>query len=122
MKRGEQRALLIAGPTASGKSALALKLAGERNGIVVNADALQVYEGLRVLTARPSEADMGAVPHRLYGFVAPGLRFSTGAWLAAARGVIAEAAGAPASSARAAKAAAARKRVMTSSPPSGSCL
>ena len=59
---------LIAGPTASGKSALAVRLAVERGGIVVNADSMQVYRELRILTARPSAAEEAPVPHRLYGF------------------------------------------------------
>ena len=62
-------ALLIAGPTASGKSALALKLAKERDGVIINADALQVYRELRILSARPSEEELHEVPHRLYGHV-----------------------------------------------------
>ena len=90
-ERLKKRAVLIAGPTASGKSALALARARESGGVVVNADALQVYERLRVLTARPSEAEMAEVPHRLYGFVDPATRYSTGGWLAAAERVIDEA-------------------------------
>ncbi|WP_281277495.1 tRNA (adenosine(37)-N6)-dimethylallyltransferase [Hankyongella ginsenosidimutans] len=58
----------MAGPTASGKSALALRMARLLDGIIVNADALQVYRDLRILSARPSEADEAAVPHRLYGY------------------------------------------------------
>ena len=92
---GQQRAVLIAGPTASGKSALALAMARQSGGIVVNADALQVYEGLRIVTARPSVEEMGDTPHALYGFVDPAARFSTGAWVAAAAGVIASAEGRP---------------------------
>jgi tRNA dimethylallyltransferase len=88
-------AVLIAGPTASGKSALALDMARARGGIVVNTDALQVYEGLRLVTARPSDADLAAAPHRLYGSVPATQRFSTGDWARAVAGVIAEAAGAP---------------------------
>ena len=61
--------MLIAGPTASGKSALAMTLAREFNGVVVNADSMQVYADLRVLTARPTPAEEAAVPHRLYGYV-----------------------------------------------------
>ena len=61
--------MLIAGPTASGKSALAMALAREFNGVVVNADSMQVYADLRVLTARPTPAEEAAVPHRLYGHV-----------------------------------------------------
>ncbi len=65
----QNRAVLIAGPTASGKSALALALAQERDGVIINADAMQVYRELRILTARPSEEDEAQVPHRLYGHV-----------------------------------------------------
>jgi tRNA dimethylallyltransferase len=90
-----RRAVLIAGPTASGKSALALARARELDGIVVNTDALQVYRGLRLLTARPSEAEMAGVPHRLYGEAGPEVRFSTGDWARAASRVIAESDGAP---------------------------
>ena len=85
-----KRAVLIAGPTASGKSALALEMAREQGGVVVNADALQVYEVLQLLTARPSRIEMGEVPHRLYGFVHPSVRFSTGGWARAAARIIAE--------------------------------
>ena len=88
-------AVLIAGPTASGKSALALAKARELGGIVVNTDALQVYDGLRLLTARPSDNDLAAAPHRLYGVVDPGVRFSTGDWVRAAAEVIAEAGDTP---------------------------
>ena len=80
----QKRAVLIAGPTASGKSALALARARAMGGVVINADAMQVYDVLQVVTARPSLAEMGEVPHRLYGFVSPSARFSTGGWLAAA--------------------------------------
>jgi tRNA dimethylallyltransferase len=75
------RAVLIAGPTASGKSRLAVDLACERGGVVINADSMQVYGELRVLTARPSPEDEGEVPHRLYGHVAASARYSVGAWL-----------------------------------------
>lgn len=60
-------ALIVAGPTCSGKSALALKLAQRFHGVVINADSMQVYKDLRVLTARPDETEMRDVPHRLYG-------------------------------------------------------
>lgn len=76
-------ATLIAGPTASGKSALAMDLARATGGLVVNADSMQVYEGLRVLSARPSPEEEARVSHRLYGFVAPGVEFSVGRYLAA---------------------------------------
>lgn len=75
------RPLLIAGPTASGKSALALAVAERDGGVVINADALQVYACWRVLTARPSEADCARAPHRLYGHVACDAAYSTGHWL-----------------------------------------
>ncbi len=75
------RPVLLAGPTASGKSALAMEIADFLGGPVVNADALQVYSDWRVVTARPSQADEAALPHRLYGHV-PGERpFSVGDWL-----------------------------------------
>ncbi|WP_416064152.1 tRNA (adenosine(37)-N6)-dimethylallyltransferase MiaA [Rhizobium sp. ZK1] len=74
-------AILITGPTASGKSALAVELAKQHGGVVINADSMQVYDTLRVLTARPSEEDMGGVPHYLYGHVPAGATYSTGAWL-----------------------------------------
>jgi tRNA dimethylallyltransferase len=77
----ETDAILITGPTASGKSALALRLASERNGVVINADSMQVYDTLRVLTARPSEAEMGGVPHCLYGHISASKAYSTGEWL-----------------------------------------
>lgn len=74
-------AILITGPTASGKSALALQWARENNGVVINADSMQVYDTLQVLTARPSPDEMEDVPHHLYGHV-PSIRlYSTGEWL-----------------------------------------
>ena len=78
----EKRAVLIAGPTASGKSALAIALAHECGGVIVNADAMQVYRELRILTARPSEQDEAQVPHRLYGHVPAGVAYSVARWLA----------------------------------------
>ncbi|WP_064839477.1 MULTISPECIES: tRNA (adenosine(37)-N6)-dimethylallyltransferase MiaA [unclassified Rhizobium] len=74
-------AILITGPTASGKSALAVELAKRHDGVVVNADSMQVYDTLRVLTARPSEEEMQGVPHHLYGHVPAGAAYSTGSWL-----------------------------------------
>ncbi|MDX2235018.1 MAG: tRNA (adenosine(37)-N6)-dimethylallyltransferase MiaA [Hyphomonadaceae bacterium] len=84
------RALLIMGPTASGKSALALALAARLGGEILNADSMQVYAGLRVLTARPTEADAARAPHHLYGHVDPAIRYSTGAWVRAAHIKMAE--------------------------------
>jgi len=78
---GANRAVLIAGPTASGKSALALRLAETIGGIIVNADSMQVYRDLRVITARPSAEEEASVPHRLYGQVDAAVNYSTGQWL-----------------------------------------
>ena len=80
--------ILIAGPTASGKSALALKLAALTGATIINADALQVYSNWRVLTARPDHADENRSPHLLYGHVAPGADYSTGHWLREVRGLL----------------------------------
>lgn len=90
-------ATLIAGPTASGKSALAMALARAVGGRVVNADSMQVYDALRCLSARPTEAEESAVPHRLYGFVPAGEEFSVGRYLDALRPLVedARAGGAP---------------------------
>ncbi len=71
----------IAGPTASGKSAYAVKLANDIDGEIINADALQVYSHLQVLSARPNEAEMGGIPHHLFGHIHPRTRYSTGHWL-----------------------------------------
>lgn len=73
--------VLIAGPTASGKSALAMEIAARDGRTVVNADALQVYENWRVLTARPSVANEAALPHALYGHVPRDAPYSVGHWL-----------------------------------------
>lgn len=75
------RPVLIAGPTASGKSALALRIARDGGGIVVNADALQVYDGWRVLTARPTADEEAEVPHALFGHVGMEEPYSVGHWL-----------------------------------------
>ena len=77
----KQRVWVIAGPTASGKSRLAIALAERLGGVVVNADALQVYKDLRILTARPSAADEDRVPHRLYGVLPAAQPCSAGQWL-----------------------------------------
>ncbi|MEM1377643.1 MAG: tRNA (adenosine(37)-N6)-dimethylallyltransferase MiaA [Pseudomonadota bacterium] len=76
----ERRIWLIAGPTASGKSALAIQLAEKHKGVVVNADSMQVYRDLRIITARPSEVDEARVPHRLYGHVDGVDAYSTAHW------------------------------------------
>lgn len=87
-------AVLIAGPTTSGKSAFALEAARLTGGVVVNADSMQIYRDLRVLTARPSPADEALAPHRLYGVVDGAENFSVGRYAAMAGALIAELAGA----------------------------
>jgi tRNA dimethylallyltransferase len=77
-----RHAILIAGPTASGKSGLALRLAEELGGVVINADSMQVYRELRILTARPTLEDDARVPHALYGFVSGAEAYSAGRYAA----------------------------------------
>ena len=77
----QNKPILICGPTASGKSALAMRLAVQTGGFIVNADALQVYQPWRILTARPSIVDENTVQHRLYGHVDAAQTYSVGAWL-----------------------------------------
>jgi len=74
------KVILIAGPTASGKSALSLNLAERFDGEIINADSMQVYDDLQVLTARPSLAEMQGIPHHLYGFVPPSESYSVARW------------------------------------------
>jgi tRNA dimethylallyltransferase len=78
--RPAKRAVLIAGPTASGKSALALTLAEALGGTIINADAMQVYRDLRIITARPLPAEEARVPHLLYGHVDAAENYSVGRW------------------------------------------
>ncbi len=85
--------ILIAGPTASGKSALALALAERLNGVVINADSMQVYRELDILTARPGAADLARAPHRLYGHVPGAEAYSAGRFVREATTEIAEAHG-----------------------------
>ncbi len=85
------KAVLIAGPTASGKSALALELALAAGGVVINADSMQVYHDLRIITARPTRAEEARVPHRLYGHVDAAVNFSAGAWVSDAAKALEEA-------------------------------
>jgi tRNA dimethylallyltransferase len=84
------KAILIAGPTASGKSGLALALAEAVGGTIVNADSMQVYRDLRVITARPTPDEEARVPHRLYGHVDAAENYSVGRWLADVRPVLDE--------------------------------
>ncbi|MBV8925230.1 MAG: tRNA (adenosine(37)-N6)-dimethylallyltransferase MiaA [Bradyrhizobium sp.] len=87
------KAVLIAGPTASGKSALAVTLAQQRGGVVINTDSMQVYRDLRVLSARPTPEEEALIPHRLYGHVDASINFSAGAWVADAQKALDEARG-----------------------------
>jgi tRNA dimethylallyltransferase len=89
--QGENKAVLIAGPTASGKSALALELAQTHDAVIINTDSMQVYRDLRVITARPTPAEEAEVPHRLYGHVDAAVNFSAGAWVTDAAKVLADA-------------------------------
>jgi tRNA dimethylallyltransferase len=75
-----KRVVLISGPTASGKSALALAVAQELGGTIINADSMQVYRDLRIITARPTPAEEARVPHRLYGHIDAAENYSTGRW------------------------------------------
>jgi tRNA dimethylallyltransferase len=88
---GREAPVLLAGPTASGKSALAMEIADRTGGAIVNADALQVFADWRILTARPTPADEAAVPHRLYGHVAGHEPYSVGHWLRDLRPLLGEA-------------------------------
>jgi tRNA dimethylallyltransferase len=87
----DARPILIAGPTAGGKSAIAARLACGLGGIVINADSMQVYRDLRILTARPTAEEEVRVPHALYGFVDGGDAYSAGRYAAAAAGALREA-------------------------------
>jgi tRNA dimethylallyltransferase len=87
---GRQPFLIVAGPTASGKSALALAIAREFDGGIVNADSMQVYRELAILTARPTPAELEAAPHRLYGVLPASERCSAGRWREMARAAMAE--------------------------------
>ena len=92
-KGSRPKAILIAGPSASGKSAAALLLAERLRGTVINADSMQVYRELRILTARPAAAELARSPHRLYGTIPAAEACSVGRWLEAAAGAIGEAEG-----------------------------
>ena len=85
------KAVLIAGPTASGKSALALALAEATGGVIINTDSMQVYRDLRIITARPTPDEEARVPHRLYGYCDAAVNCSAGSWVADAAIALAEA-------------------------------
>ena len=82
------KTILIAGPTASGKSALALALAQKYHGVIINTDSMQVYSALRLVTARPSQMDETKAPHRLYGHISAAEAYSTGAWLRSVKSLL----------------------------------
>lgn len=84
------RAILIAGPTASGKSSLGLTLAQKHHGTIINADSMQVYRDLRILSARPSRDEESLVPHLLQGHVDGMINYSVGHWLKDFEGALAE--------------------------------
>jgi tRNA dimethylallyltransferase len=90
-KISPHKAVLIAGPTASGKSALALDLACAIGGTVINTDSMQVYRDLRVITARPTPEEEARAPHRLYGHCDAAVNYSAGMWLDDAAAVLAQA-------------------------------
>src|SRR5262245_48487819 len=92
MRNGDRNkpVVFIAGPTASGKSTIAAELARIGNGVVINADALQVYRELSILSARPSPEEERTIPHRLYGFVSASEAYSVGRWFTAAKTAIEE--------------------------------
>ena len=73
--------ILISGPTASGKSKLALDIAEKVGGVIVNADSMQIYNTISLITARPSNKDMDTIPHFLYGYIDPKIRYSVGEWI-----------------------------------------
>lgn len=84
------KVVLIAGPTASGKSAMAIAIARALNGVVINADSMQVYRDLRIISARPSPEEEASVPHRLFGMIDGATNFSVGAYVDEVRVVLAE--------------------------------
>ena len=86
----KSKIILIYGPTASGKSSYAIKLAKKINGEIINADSMQVYKELRILSARPSQKDYQKIKHHLYGFQSVKKKFSTGDWLKLANNKIQE--------------------------------
>lgn len=86
--------IVLAGPTASGKSALGLAIAARVGGTIINADSMQIYRDLRILTARPTDEEMAQVPHRLYGVVDGAMKGTAALWRDMARAAIAEAANA----------------------------
>ncbi|MEO9131293.1 MAG: isopentenyl transferase family protein, partial [Sphingomonas sp.] len=91
MNSPRQKVALITGPTASGKSALAMAVAEKHRGVVINADSAQVYADLRIISARPSPEDEARVPHRLFGHVDGADIYSAARWATEAKTEIARA-------------------------------
>ena len=77
----KSKIILISGPTASGKSNFAVKIAKKINGEIINADSMQVYKKLKILTARPNKKEQRNIKHHLYGTIDVNKKFSTGQWL-----------------------------------------
>ena len=77
----EKKIILLAGPTASGKSKLAIKMAKHLDGEIINADSMQIYKEISILTSRPKNKDLKGIRHHLYGFNSVKQKFSTGHWL-----------------------------------------
>src|ERR1700739_3981780 len=90
-RRHSERIILIAGSNASGKAALALRLAERRAGVIINADSMQVYRDLRIITARPTPAEEARAPHLLYGHVDAAENYSVGRWRLDAAAALAQA-------------------------------
>ena len=85
--------ICIAGPTASGKSAWAIQIAKSLGGEIINADALQVYSELSIISARPSRSEMLSVPHHLFGHVDSNFRYSAGNWISEVESLIVDTSG-----------------------------
>ena len=77
----QSKIILISGPTASGKSNFAVKIAKKINGEIINADSMQVYKQLKILTARPNKEEQKNIKHHMYGVIDLNKKFSTGQWL-----------------------------------------
>ncbi|MEM7068026.1 MAG: tRNA (adenosine(37)-N6)-dimethylallyltransferase MiaA [Pseudomonadota bacterium] len=82
--------VLIAGPTASGKTGLAIEIANANNGVIINADSMQIYSDLRIITARPSAKEEASAPHYLFGFKSGAEAFSVAQWLAAVEALLSQ--------------------------------
>ena len=80
-----KKIILLAGPTASGKSKLAIEIANKIDGEIINADSMQVYRDFSILSSRPLKKDLKKIKHHLYGFISSKKHFSTGAWLSLAK-------------------------------------